>query len=187
MRSFTTEHTDTTTAHPLDKAEKSDRPCTLEEDQQYQAIVVATPVPILVSRLCDGLILYANTQLGSLLDIPLAELIRHHTPDFYFNPSDRQKVLDTLAKDGNILDYELHCLKADGNPLWAMISVQPLLFNGQPTALCALYDLTKRKEAEQTLQESEKRLRRQSLALLQLGRQRTLNNGALNVGIREIT
>ncbi|MFS8120349.1 MAG: sensor histidine kinase, partial [Microcoleus sp.] len=41
--------------------------------------------------------------------------------------------------------------------------------------------------AEQTLQESEKRLRRQSLALLQLGRQRTLNTGALNVGIREIT
>lgn len=187
LRSFTTEHTDTTTAHPLDKAEKSDRPCTLEEDQQYQAIVAATPVPILVSRLCDGLILYANTQLGSLLDIPLAELIGHHTPDFYFNPSDRQKVLDTLAKDGNILDYELHCLKADGTPFWAMISVQPLLFNGQPTALCALYDLTKRKEAEQTLQESEKRLRRQSWALLQLGRQRTLNNGALNVGIREIT
>ena len=68
-----------------------------------------------------------------------------------------------------------------------MISVQPLLFKGQQTALCALYDLTQRKEAEQTLQESEKRLRRQSLALLQLGRQRTLNSGALNVGIREIT
>ncbi|MCZ0901314.1 histidine kinase, partial [Microcoleus sp. HI-ES] len=68
-----------------------------------------------------------------------------------------------------------------------MISVQSLVFNGQQTALCALYDLTQRKEAEQTLQESEKRLRRQSLALLQLGRQRTLNSGALNVGIREIT
>jgi hypothetical protein len=41
--------------------------------------------------------------------------------------------------------------------------------------------------AEQTLQESKKRRSRQSLALLQLGRQRTLNSGALNVGIREIT
>jgi PAS domain S-box-containing protein len=191
LRSFTTEHTDTTTAHPLDKAEKSDRHCTLEDEQQFQAIVAATPVPILVSRLCDGLILYANHQLGSLLDIPLAELIGHHTPDFYFNPGDRQKVLDTLAvcfqRNGYIQDYELYCKKADGSPFWAMISVQPLLLNGQPTALCALYDLTKRKEAEQILQESEKQLRRQSLALLQLGRQGTLNNGALNVGIRKIT
>ena len=187
LRSTTTEHSDTRSAHLLGQAELAVRHCSLEDEQQFQAIAAATPVPILVSRLCDGLILYANTQLGSLLDIPLAELIGHHTPDFYFNPSDRQKVLDTLAKDGYIQDYELHCLKADGTPFWAMISVQPLLFNGQPTALCALYDLTKRKEAEQTLQESEKRLRRQSWALLQLGRQRTLNNGALNVGIREIT
>jgi PAS domain S-box-containing protein len=187
LRSTTTEHSDTRSAHLLGQAELAMRPCTPEEDHQYQAIVAATPVPILVSRLCDGLILYANTQLSSLLDIPLAELIGHHTPDFYFHPGDRQKVLDTLAKDGYIQDYELHCLKADGTPFWAMISVQPLLFNSQPTALCALYDLTKRKEAEQTLQESEKRLRRQSWALLQLGRQRTLNNGALNVGIREIT
>lgn len=179
----TTEHSDTMEAHLLGKAEIAAR----QSEEQFQAIASATPVPLLVSRLCDGLILYANAQLASLLDIPLTDIIGHHTPDFYLNPSDRQKVLDTLAKDGYIQNYELHCQKADGTPFWAMISVQPLLFNDQPTALCALYDLTKRKEAEQILQESEKRLRRQSWALLQLGRQRTLNNGALNVGIREIT
>jgi PAS domain S-box-containing protein len=179
----TTEHSDTMEAHLLGKAELALR----ESEEQFRAIASATPVPVLVSRLSDGLILYANTQLGSLLDIPVAEIIGRHTPDFYFNPSDRQKVLDKLAKDGYIQNYELHCKKTDGTPFWALISVQSLLFNGQPTALCALYDLTKRKEAEQTLQESEKRLRRQSLALLQLGRQRTINSGALNVSIREIT
>jgi PAS domain S-box-containing protein len=179
----TTEHSDTMEAHLLGKAELAVR----ESEEQFRAIASATPVPILVSQLSDGLILYANAQLGSLLDIPLAEIIGRSTPDFYFNPSDRQKILDTLAKDGYIKNYELHCKKADGTPFWAMISVQPLLFNNQPTALCALYDLTKRKEAEQILQESEKRLRRQSLALLQLGRQRTINNGVLNASIREIT
>ncbi len=115
LRSTTTEHSDTRSAHLLGQAELAVRHCSLEDEQQFQAIAAATPVPILVSRLCDGLILYANTQLASLLDIPLAELIGHHTPDFYFNPSDRQKVLDTLAKDGYIQDYELHCLKADGS------------------------------------------------------------------------
>ena len=178
-----TEHSDTMEAHLLVKAELAVR----ESEQQFRAIASATPVPVLVSRLSDGLILYANAQSASLLNIPLEELIGHHTPDFYLNPGDRPHILDALAKDGYLQDYELHCKKSDGTPFWAMISVQPLLFHGQPTALCALYDLTQRKQAEQTLQESEKRLRRQSLALLQLGRQRTLNNGALNVGIREIT
>ncbi len=178
-----TEHSDTMEAHLLVKAESAVR----ESAEQFRAIASATPVPVLVSRLSDGLILYANAQLAALLNIPLAELIGHYTPDFYFNPGDRAHVLDALAKNGHLQDYELHFKKSDGTPFWATISVQPLLFCGQPTALCALYDLTQRKQAEQTLQESEKRLRRQSLALLQLARQRTLNSGALNVGIREIT
>ncbi len=179
----TTEHSDTMEAHLLSKAQLALR----SSEEQFRAIAAATPVPILVSRLCDGLIMYANAQLASLLSIPLEKLIGCSTPDFYFNPADRPKVLEALAKDGYLQNYELHCKKSDGTAFWAMISVQSLVFNGQQTALCALYDLTQRKEAEQTLQESEKRLRRQSLALLQLGRQRTLNSGALNVGIREIT
>ncbi|MEP6514620.1 PAS domain-containing sensor histidine kinase [Microcoleus vaginatus] len=179
----TTEHSDTMEAHLLSKAQLALR----SSEEQFRAIASATPVPILVSRLCDGLILYANAQLASLLNIPLEKLIGCSTPDFYFNPADRPKVLEALAQNGYLQNYELHCKKSDGTAFWAMISVQSLVFNGQQTALCALYDLTQRKEAEQTLQESEKRLRRQSLALLQLGRQRTLNSGALNVGIREIT
>ncbi|MCW6051388.1 ATP-binding protein [Microcoleus sp. A2-C5] len=179
----TTEHSDTMEAHLLSKAQLALR----SSEEQFRAIASATPVPVLVSRLCDGLILYANAQLASLLNIPLEKLIGCTTPDFYLNPADRPKVLEALAKEGHLQNYELHCKKSDGTVFWAMISVQSLVFNGQQTALCALYDLTQRKEAEQTLQESEKRLRRQSLALLQLGRQRTLNNGALNVGIREIT
>jgi PAS domain S-box-containing protein len=179
----TTQHSDTIEAHLLSQAELAVR----ESEQQFRAIASATPVPVLVSRLSDGLILYANAQLASLLNIPLEELIGCCTPDFYFNPADRPKVLDALAKEGYLQNYELHCKKSDGTPFWAMLSVQSLQFKSQPTALCALYDLTQRKQAEKILQESEQRLRRQSLALLQLGRQRTLNSGALTVGIREIT
>jgi PAS domain S-box-containing protein len=179
----TTEHSDTMEAHLLCKADVALR----SSEEQFRAIASATPVPVLVSRLGDGLIMYANSQLASLLNIPLEKLIGCGTPDFYLNPNDRAKVIEALAKNGNLQNYELHCKKSDGTPFWATISVESLLFNGQQTALCALYDLSERKEAEKTLQESEKRLRRQSLALLQLGRQRTFNSGALNVGIREIT
>ncbi|MEG4498951.1 ATP-binding protein [Microcoleus sp. F10-C6] len=179
----TTEHSDTMEADLLGKAKVA----ALSSEEQFRAIASATPVPVLVSRLSDGLILYANAQLASLLNMPLEELIGSSTPDFYVNPSDRPKIIEEITTNGYVKNYELHCKKADGTLFWAMISVQSLQFNGEQTALCALYDLTQRKEAEQTLQESEKRLRRQSLALLQLGRQRTFNSGALNVGIREIT
>ena len=98
-----TEHSDTMEAHLLVKAELAVR----ESEQQFRAIASATPVPVLVSRLSDGLILYANAQSASLLNIPLEELIGHHTPDFYLNPGDRPHILDALAKDGYLQDYEL--------------------------------------------------------------------------------
>ncbi|MBE9094971.1 PAS domain-containing sensor histidine kinase [Tychonema sp. LEGE 07203] len=179
----TAEHSDAMEAHLLSQADVAMR----SSEEQFRAIASATPVPVLVSRLCDGRIMYANSQLASLLNIPLAQLIGCSTPDFYFNPDDRPHVLELLAKDGYLQNYELQCKKSDGTPFWATISVESLLFKGEQTALCVLYDMTHRKQAEQTLQESEKRLRRQSLALLRLGRQRTFNSGALNVGIREIT
>lgn len=92
----TTEHSDTMEAHLLSKAQLALR----SSEEQFRAIASATPVPILVSRLCDGLIMYANAQLASLLSIPLEKLIGCSTPDFYFNPADRPKVLEALAKEG---------------------------------------------------------------------------------------
>ncbi|XZN89253.1 MAG: PAS domain-containing protein [Microcoleus sp.] len=83
----TTEHSDTIEADLLSKAELAVR----SSEEQFRAIASATPVPVLVSRLCDGLILYANAQMASLLDTPLAELIGRHTPDFYFNPAETLK------------------------------------------------------------------------------------------------
>jgi PAS domain-containing protein len=80
----TTEHSDTMEAQLLSKAQWAQS----SSKEQFRARSSATPVPVLVSRLCDGLILYANAQLASLLNLPLEKLIGCRTPDFYFNPGD---------------------------------------------------------------------------------------------------
>lgn len=179
----TTEHSDRVEAQLQGFAESVLR----ESEERFRAIAQATPVPVLIARVADGKILYANAQFSALLGISLEDLIDRHTPDFYWDRSDREKVLDALSRDGYVQNWEMQAKKVDGTPFWVMVSVQPLTFSGQPAALFALYDLTKRKAGEQVLLNSERRLRRQSLALLELGRERTLNSGDLNAAIREIT
>lgn len=178
-----TEHSDTVEAQLLGEAESAWR----ESRERFRAIAEATPVPVAISRLPDGLILYANAQSASTFGLPAAEAIGHQTDEFYCDPADWRVLLDLLAKDGRVQNYEVQTRKADGTPFWVMTSLEPLVFNGQPAVLSAFYDLTKRKEAEQSLRESESRLRRQSLALLELGRERTLSSADLNVAIRKIT
>lgn len=184
----TTEHSDTMEEEWIGKAESIQR----ESEERFRAIAEATPVPVLIASLSKGEILYGNAQLGALFGRPSAELVGRYISEFCNNAipaenSEWQKLLEGLTTAGGIQNRELHCKKADGTQFWVTISVQQLTYNGEPTALCALYDLTERKKAEQALLQSERRLRRQSLALVELGRERTLNYGDLNAAIREIT
>jgi len=179
----TTEHSDTVEAQLHGFAESVVR----ESEECFRAITEATPLPVLITRISDDAIVYANIQLSTLLGIPLPDLLNRPSLDFYFDPNDREKVQETYIRDGYIQNWELPAKKADGTIFWVMISLQPLTFSGEPATLIAFYDLTKRKEVEQSLLKSERRLRRQNLALLELGRERTLNRGDLNAAIREIT
>ncbi|OCR02568.1 histidine kinase [Oscillatoriales cyanobacterium USR001] len=179
----TTEHSDTVEAQLHGFAQSVVR----ESEECFRAITEATPLPVLITRVSDNAIVYANRQLSNLLGIPLGELLNGYNLDFYLDPSDRDRLLEAFARDGYVQNWEVQAKKADGTIFWATISVQPLTFSGEPATLFALYDLTKRKEVEQSLLKSERQLRRQSLALLELGKERTLNRGDLNAAIREIT
>jgi PAS domain S-box-containing protein len=179
----TTEHSDTVEAQLHGFAESVVR----ESEECFRAITEATPLPVLITRVSDDVIVYANLQLSTLLGLSIPALLNLHSLDFYFDPNDRDQVQESYARDGYVQNWELQAKKADGTIFWVMVSLQPLTFSGEPATLFALYDLTKRKEVEQSLLKSERRLRRQNLALLELGRERTLNRGDLNAAIREIT
>lgn len=122
-------------------------------------IAEAIPVPVIISRLSDGAILYANAAAGSTFGLPVEELLSCHSQNFYFDLADYQEVLDALSRAECIQHRELQCKRADDTTFWVTASLQPLTFNDEPTVLSVLCDITDRKQAENALRLSEEKYR----------------------------
>jgi PAS domain-containing protein len=70
----------------------------MEADELLHKVVNASPVPLIISRVHDGNILFANDQLGELVGTTAQNLIGKKSPDFYFDREDRKKVLEGLGR-----------------------------------------------------------------------------------------
>ncbi|MDX1419137.1 MAG: PAS domain S-box protein [Rubricoccaceae bacterium] len=124
-----------------------------QAEARFRAIVEASPTPLLLSRLDDGAVLYANDRLDALIGVAPGSLVGQRTPDFYYDPADRPQVLETVRTQGYVRDLELRIKRADGTPRWVSLSSQRLLFNGAPAVATALVDVTERREAVEALRQ----------------------------------
>jgi PAS domain S-box-containing protein len=160
-----TEHSDVIEEGLQEQAEAARR----ESQERFRLIAEATPVTLLISRLADGEVLYANATASSMFGLPMEELIGRSTLDFYADPDDRQKLLEIYAKNGSLRNYEIRFKKTDGTRFWGASSIQPFSLNGEEVLLNAILDITKRKQSEvdrirftQALKEKHAQLKRLS-------------------------
>ncbi len=153
----------------------------------FEAIAEFTPIPIVISRLSDGLILYANSLSSDLFDFPLDQIKTIKTLGFYPIALERQKLIDKIIAEGYIHNHELPVQKTDGTPFWVMGSFRIIPFQGEQAILSMFHDITERKKTETTLQLSTERLYRQNVALRDLSREQTHNSDHIDTAIRKIT
>jgi len=91
-----------------------------QADDRLRAIIDASPVPLIVTRVDDGLILYANKHLGRLVGYTVEELEGSNSPDFYYDPEDRREVVEQLERDGLIDNHEVRIKHRDGKVIWCL-------------------------------------------------------------------
>ena len=118
---------------------------------QIHTIVNASPVPLLVSRISDGKILFANNNLAKLVESEARDLIGTATPDFYYDPQDRKIVLDKLSRDGFVHNYEMQIIRPDKKVIWVILSIELTQLGDEQVAITGLYDIDKRRQAEEAL------------------------------------
>ncbi|MEH1827062.1 MAG: PAS domain S-box protein [Nostoc sp.] len=132
-----------------------------ESEARFRVISEAIPVPLTISRVSDGLILYANTQLLQTFRLSPEYLVnRNFFLDLYHDLADLEALLKILNQQGFIHNYELQLKRSDGTHFWAIASLQYLTFNNESAILTVFNDINDRKNIETKLQEQNEFLRK---------------------------
>jgi len=124
-----------------------------------RALAEVSPIPLLISRQSDGEILYCNEKTAALVGLPARELVGRHTLDFYDAATERASIIAELRENGRVRDRELRLTAGSGETVWVVCNIEPWHLGAEPLSLIALTDVTRRKEVERRLQESEARFR----------------------------
>ncbi len=122
-----------------------------DSEARLQSILNNAPMPMTVTRLSDDSFVYANQRAEQLSGMPLAELMGRSPRSIYRNPADRDRLFAAFRRDGVVSDHETRLITAGGSDIWVLISIVPLIYDGEPCALATVVDITVRKTMEDAL------------------------------------
>lgn len=125
-----------------------------QSEARFRQLAETTFEGIAISK--DGILTDVNTQLAALLGYESDEMLGRPVTDFVA-PEARDSVAQRL-REGQSIAYESSCLRKDGTSFPAEIHGRMGIWQGQPSRITALRDLTASKLAAEKLQAQQTEL-----------------------------
>ncbi len=122
-----------------------------EEQERTLSILESISTPVVIARVSDGVIVYVNEPSAQITGVPRDELEGRPTPDFFYNPEERQVYINKLRQEGFVRNYEVVLKKNDGTPYWALLTGKIVQFQDETVTFTSFIDITERKEIETEL------------------------------------
>lgn len=141
-------------------------------EELLRSLLIITPVPIVITRLEDGKVLFHNTVVKPFLKIFDEKLIDKTAVDFYSNPDDRTQLINELQSQGYLNNYELQLKTINGDSFNALVSARLINYEGQQAVLSVLTNISEVYDELRLRKQAEVELRvhaRQQAAVAQLG------------------
>ena len=101
----------------------------------------------------DGRYLYRNPAHNAMYGYKPGELPRRSS-EMWVDPAERQRLLDTFHRTGEVTNAEVQHHTADDRTFWGLMTWQRVEYEGEPALAGWMYDITDRKEAEAAIEEA---------------------------------
>jgi len=127
----------------------------------YRTIFDMAPHLASITRIKDGLYLQVNEAFCQRTGYRIEEAIGRTPFDLNLYPdlADRQRLLEAMRQDGRVEDMEIKFRRKSGAIMYDLVSARPYRFKGEDCLLLMATEITRIKEVEESLRESEEKYR----------------------------
>ncbi len=129
-----------------------------ESEEKFVAAFKSSPNLIAITKFSNGTIIDVNEGYTQLLGYSREESIGKTTAglSIWADPTDRTIFVDSLAKTGQIINFETALRRKDGTIVNVIDSARIIEIGGEKHVLSVVYDITERKKKEEELSRLKK-------------------------------
>lgn len=139
----------------------------LESQEKFSRIFNLSPDMIGITRAADGLILDGNLAFSIQTGYTREEFIGKSVFELglYSDPSVREHLMNVIEDEGELKDFELDMRLKSGEVRHCLLSIKPIIINGENCLSFIIHDITERKLAEKTIKSLNESLEKKLVAL----------------------
>jgi len=120
-----------------------------QAQERAQTILETVTLPMVITRLSDNILTFANEPAAEIVGMMMEEFVNQPAPNFYANPEERNKFVEELRAKGFVNNMQVQLLRGDQTPFWALLSARVFTYEGDPSILTTITDISERIQAQQ--------------------------------------
>ena len=130
-----------------------------DSEQRLRHILESSPIGATIVR-GDGSFDFVNSRMAEMVGISKEQFLHTRAREFYDDPAERDRISERLRREGRLRDVEARLKRADGTPFWILLSFEPTHLGDENAYFGWVYDITRRKEAEETMKRAKEEAER---------------------------
>lgn len=139
-------------------SEKESQAALQKSEQTFQFIVEGSPLPVVVTDVENGEIVYESPAAATLFGRDWGTQKRPLILEHYVDLSDRRRFVRELRRDGEVHDFELLIRRADGSEIWTSLAARLYRLDGRDVAITSIADFSERHQREDDLRHARETL-----------------------------
>jgi diguanylate cyclase (GGDEF)-like protein/PAS domain S-box-containing protein len=120
----------------------------LHSEANLRHLFEASPVTLVLTRMSDHRVVLANRRSMELYEVREEDVVGQLAPDFYADPAGRARLVARVREEGRVHAHEAMMKTKSGREFPALLSAQPLVFEGEPALLVSTVDISAQKAIE---------------------------------------